>query len=606
MAKEENALQDIVSIYNGELLLDSGLSEAAFGKIHTRKETGVVATVAASGVTFAPWQFATTRVAAGASGGKDGHVFCSGSVAPAFRTLSALLACDGEQARQAAYAVCTALTAAISALSSSDANDGAPNAAVLSEAAFGAVGAGGILVLPGADGGDGGADGTRVLFLPAEQFERAVCNQSDGVYTALQGGYVKKGLEGVAALAFTRAAIAYRALSGTLPYAETDAALRQTDMYDCNFLPLSLAVGGISPSVAAAVDAGLQMQADPRVVPGEKRAMAKKVAAVAAQRTDAITRFVSANVAGALRSQSATAASAADGAALAARRAEWEKRQRSRIARRRFFRRNRTMLAAMAGVAAVVVAVVISFYRTNQNLPTSTGLTSRQTVETLYTGVQRSDVTIVREVTHGKQLENLLSIVSGVFVTAKQREGMAGQGNPTVTPAEWLFFKNEGTVWVYGLTQFTIDNTAATADFAFPHRRNKPVPLITEEGRTLGEGDSTQHIARYYRVHSDSTNALAIEAFTDTVTLTWRNGRWLVTDLQSTADERTVPPKELRTAYAAALADSADDVAAAVQQLRKRYDWLPTDAELADGARTAAETYYLAAASAYRTAHEGH
>lgn len=628
---------EIISLSDDTVRLATGLSSGAFGKIRMPNESGAVAVIADDGVvTFTPWSFTTTQVS------DDDMVLQCGTFASPARTLSALFAAAGDTARpasaaralKATVAVCTALSAAIARCGM----DGAASNYATDCPLRGTIGAGGIIV---------NDDCTCVLFLPAEHFERAVSNYGADVYTALQGSFVKKGLEGAAALAFTRAAVVYRVLAGKNAYAAQDAALRQTDMYDSNFLPLSLAVRDVAPAVASAVDAGLQMQADLRIVPGEKRALSKKQAAIRAQRATAMEQFVCAAVLAALTAQAkrleavgaAAEAAVVDGAMPATdatttlrgdatsaviaderavpgvthgsatvspdeasfvqRRAEWQRRQRSVIARRRFLRRNRSLLIGMLIVGVGIAFVVISFWRDNRSLATSRGLSSRQTVETLYTGIQQSNVNVVRAVTHGKRLNNLLSIVSGVFVTAKQREGMAGQGTLTLTPAEWLFFKNERSFWLYGLTQFAVDGEDASTSFAYPTRRDKPAPLAEEDGAALSDGSTTQHTATYYRVHSDVPGKLVVEAMTDRITLTWRRNRWLVTDFDGTAEERTVALKELREAYAAALSATDGDIVQSLAHLRAQYDWLPTDAELTAAAYALVRRYGLAAARAY-------
>ena len=569
MLEKNAALYEIVSINADEVLLDSGLSSAAFGKLRIKPEHGMLVHngARATGVpAIEPWSFTTTKIAADSTGNAD-RVYYAGQFASGACTLHSQLVAGGKRAQAAAVAACTALSTLIAyyAERGTDVANGVP--------LFSSIGAGGIIVRLGADGN---AD-SDVLFLPSEQFERAVCNQSDGVYTALQGGYIKKGLEGISALAFTRAAIAYRALSGTLAYGEPNAALRQTDMYDCNFVPLELRLPVAEP-VAAAIDAALCMQADMRIVPGEKRAMARKQAAIAAQRADAINRFESANVFAAL-----TAAPCAEDAALAERRARWQHKQQRVIARRRFLRCYKNVLIACAVCAVLVGGIGRSVYRGNMTLATSKGLPSRETVETLYTGIHHSDVNVVREVTYGKKMANLLSVVSGIFVTAKERESR-GAGNTTLSPAEWLFFKGEGTFWLYGLTQFAVDGIAADTSFAYPQRKDRPEPLSAEANLALTDGETTQHIVTYYRIYSDSSNLINIEEMSDTVTLTWRKNRWLVTSCENITNESTVKLKDVRDAYAAALEATDGDIAQAVGILRARFAWLPTDAELARAA----------------------
>ena len=91
----------------------------------------------------------------------------------------------------------------------------------------------------------------------------------------------------------------------------------------------------------------------------------------------------------------------------------------------------------------------------------------------------------------------------------------------------------------------------------------------------------------------------------DTVTLTWRKNRWLVTSCENITNESTVKLKDVRDAYAAALEATDGDIAQAVGILRARFAWLPTDAELACAAESVHKYRYASdAARVYMEAQE--
>lgn len=557
MTQNDSAFKEIVSITNDNLLLDSALKSGAFGKIRIKNEDGFVAAIDERGeVSFTPWQFASIHI------DENDIVHYCGTFSG--KTLLSVLRSGGALATKAATAALIALTAAMQ-----------------QGTALETVGAGGIVV---------SEDGLRVLFLPAECFERAARNHTDAVYAAVQGVYVKKGLVGASSLAFTRAAIAYQALSGfcAFPAANTDE--RQVDMFDANFVPLELRVQGLDPALSHAINSGLEIQPLLRIVPGEKRIQAGAQAKIVAQQEQAIKSFSVQQFAAALVAEK-PAVTDAERAAFALQREEWEKKQSASIHRRRFLRRNRTRLIALLCTIGIVCAAVTSFVRENEGLATSVGLTSRQTIETLYTGIHTCDVNVVRQVTHGKTMKNLLTIVSGVYVSGKQRSVM--QQSETLTPAEWFYFKNTSDFWQYGLTQFTVDNTVGCTNFAYPRRKDKKAPLTQEDGVSLAPGQTVQHAVSYYRVYNDGSIKLAVEKVSDIVTLTWRKNRWIVTDVQSEASETSVKVKDFRADYDAALLQSENDVTKAVSQLREKYAWLPTDAELAAAGESVSERYRL-------------
>ena len=615
--------KDIVSSEGNALFLDSALSADAFGKIKTQKEYGVLATVHADRiVSFEPWIFDGT---ARRRAGEQAETVCyQGSFSG--KTLLSLLNVSKADACNAAlltYTVCAR--------------------AILEERTLPAVGAGGIIVgAPDADGS------TQLLFLPEEQFERASRNHGEAVYASVQGAWVNRTLSGAASTTFTCAAVIYCALSGAVAFPARDSTERTADFFDKNFIPLELLVEGLSADVMSAVHSALSMQADLRVLPGEKRSLAKQQAGIQTQRKNAIQAFFSADIAGALQAVASTEHAATstnsgasgstnagtDGAGvvsdsagtdstrtgensacagartlerttspsaaptLAEKRAAWQKRQARLIKRRRFVRRNRTSLIVATCVTVGAILFVTSFVKENQTLATSQGLTSRQTVETLYTAVHHADASTLKEVSSG--LSNMLTVVSSFYVTNKERQAVNQQGD-TLTPAEWLFFKNTSDFWQYGLTQLYVDGTAADSSFPYPCRKDKPAPLTSENGITLTKGVTAHHTVRYNLIHTDSSEQLFVERCTDAVTVTWSGKRWRVTHVESSSEQEAVKLKPFRADYAAALEATENDILKAVQSLRSRYDWLPTDAEISAGAQAIAEKYNVSAAQAFLT-----
>ena len=68
--------------------------------------------------------------------------------------------------------------------------------------------------------------------MPPEIFEISARNHGPGLYAEVQGAFVNKSLRDGPARAFTRSALAYRALCGRNAYGAEDSTLRQTDMFD--------------------------------------------------------------------------------------------------------------------------------------------------------------------------------------------------------------------------------------------------------------------------------------------------------------------------------------------------------------------------------------
>ena len=543
----------LVSPAADRLTLSSSLDAEAFGKVNPTPlldERGWLATIPAATdentVTFAEWRFDGTQ------SDQDGIALFAGRSPGDGKTLYHIFA-DGtdEEIARAAVAVCAAISAALA-----------------QGIGMEAVGAEGIVVFAQ-------AAQTQVLFLPAELFGRCA-NNARGRTADFSDFYVHKGLSGTAALLFTRAVIAYRALCGSLPYREPDLSKRQADIFDARFVPVSLMRTDIDATLASAIDSGLQLRAEPRVVPGERRYVNEKDAERRKHILAAAERFSPAAFA------TVCQAAPVQPDDLARRRQAFVAKQTADVRRRRFFRRNRSTLALAAIAIALAVWAVASFERENRRLATSKGLTSWETTQELYATIHRANVPHLQEIAKGKKTKTLRQIVSGFYVTNRSRYAMS-QDDATVSPAEWLYLKNQTNFWQYGLTNLRIDGRDADSSTAYPVRADKPQPLAAEPGVTLKNGATVRHTAEYFLVNNDGSARISANKVTDTVTLTWRHGRWLVTDIASKSKSGFVFTKDFYADYQAAL-DAADgDIERTADILRETYEWIPTAAELRAG-----------------------
>ena len=644
---------EIIHSEKNNLVLSSGLSGSSFGKTNMGTlldEQGWIASVHAdiqentqtgtssatdrhiSSVTFKPYTFTETRTEDDST-----VVFCG----PEFAGLSLHALFEAAESSASDKSSPAAASFAAVAAASSFAAVTALTAAIEQHIALAPVGIGGILYRAS------GAAYAEVLFLPGTLFDRCALNTSDSEYSELQGRSIRRGLYGNDALAFTRAVIAYRSLCGAMPYTQLNTELRQADMIDASFVPCALTVNGISKDAADAIDNGLKITGARHAAPGERMLKSKKEEAREAAEKNTAEHFPLDSYRRELMisTASATAAQANSVAEknvrrtlellpdlFESRRTRYLAKRRVTISLSRFTRRNRNQILATAAAVIVVIAVARGFHKENEKLATSIGLTSAQTVETLYTGIHHADVTIVQEIAKGSKMKDLIQMVSGFYVTAKQRQSL-DQENGTVTPAEWMFFKGDTNFWMYGITNFTVNGNNASTSYTYPTRKNHPAPLTTQTADTaqpadtatsaplLKKGTTVTQESSYYLVHSDSDYRININKTTDTVTLTWKKNRWVATDITGKSENSVVNTKTFRADYKAALeaakasavkptdAHSADSaageandgalIAAAVESLRTQYPWLPRADELKDGAQSAVTSFNSTAAKEY-------
>ena len=112
------------------------------------------------------------------------------------------------------------------------------------------------------------------VVLPGNLFERCAENSKD--YGKFQGIFVHRGLEGLEAAIFTRAALAYRAITKKYAFCQENLEKRQADITDSNFIPVEYEISAVTEKLALSVDAGLCVKRKKRIIPGERRFVNEK------------------------------------------------------------------------------------------------------------------------------------------------------------------------------------------------------------------------------------------------------------------------------------------------------------------------------------------
>lgn len=438
----------------------------------------------------------------------------------------------------------------------------------------------------------------KIIFLPPALFEQCASNCRDNENLK----YIYKGLDSQNQILFFRSAAAYKALTGNLPFEEDDLTKRQTDIADEKFIPLELYLPDLDKTLSAAIDAGLKIKSERKHSSGRrefsdsKEEKKRKDILAAAEKFDA-EKFDEElqRAAGLLRSARNDGKEPRndDGtfrndAELEAKRKSFLKKQNAKVASKRFFRRNRNALLALLAFAVFAFWMASGFVRENRLLATTKGLSSTQAAALMYSFIHKADVPNLQEVAKGKYTKDLIFKVAGFYVTAKQREEQ-NAGDKSVTPGEWLFYKQNSSNWMYGITNLKIDGKPFPAENGYPKRKDKPLPIKEENGKILKRGDKASHSAEYYLVHQDS-NRIYAEKISETVTLSWKGKRWVATSVEGKSEPLSVSAKAFSDEYYALLGGgmSIHDAAA---QLRGKYEWLPDEADMRNDAKTLAEKY---------------
>jgi hypothetical protein len=547
-----------------EIKLDSGLNEYAFGKtdFSTRlTNEGLIAEAdgrltAETEFSFRPWHFDEIKTS-GTS--EDAHVyFCgsgfSGTSLTELFTGAAAPGADGRikyDAARASFAVCLAIGQAIRKHMQTG------------------TGAGGIYVsfMP---------ESVRILFLPASLYD-AVCGCSGTeTYALQQGVWRSKALDSrdEASAVFTRAVIAYRALTGHLPYSETDETARNADELDRNYLRLEHAVNGIDKTLADSIDRALelpalaQQKAAPPQLPVPELPAGIFYTELGLNGTDVLC--------------SVSRPDALPENEFNAKVSAYYKSKKQKVKAQRTIRRNTALITGAVIAGVVAAAIVFVQHRENGSKPTSQGLTSAQTVEAFYKAIHTQDVELLGSISRGKDANRYSDSVSQVYVINKTRNAYDFTSS-MVTPESWLFYQSQETTpekrSIFGITSFALDGQDSTLQLDVP-QRNMNLPPVTIEGSTpLTDGCKAVHTADFYLIHTEGeNNDIYVEHHTDDVTLTYKKNRWIITGIKSDVTEIPVDSGTFKSDFIAACSTDGGNPQEAVSRLKPEYVWLPDEA----------------------------
>lgn len=574
-----------VYVEGSKLILSTSLDEKSFGRTDLGKmimEKGSIAFFHADGTAeYRQWQFDSTRTMPDGTVTFEGSAFEGNTLLSLFQAEADKTADSKETQSREIYAL-KALDEIIRKIDTTEAE---------SDSKATLPGAEGIIVSPVSNNGE-----CKVLVLPGKLFEQ--CAENSSSYGAFQGIFCHRGLDGIEAALFTRAAIAYRIATGKYAFTETSLEKRQADFTDSNFIPVEYEVNGIAQNLAEAINAGLCVKRKKRIIPGEKRFANEKKERERLEVMDKARALNAGLVEKSLTELSDAPQNKAGDASdceFKSKREKFIKKHTRQVKLHRFYSQNNRRIWISAVAIAAALSFIINFGRENRKLATSTGLSSTQTVQLLFTGINNADVTIVQEIAKGKDSKALIQKLAGFFVTNKQRSAL-DEKNGTLTPAQWMFFKGKTDYWQYGVTDLKIDGKKYTPLSSYPRRMDKNKPLSEEDGRILEKGDETVRSVSYNLVHNDGETVIAVDSAEEEVTLKWNGTRWIVRSIKGASRSSSYKAKTYRQDYTDALESSGDDINQAAELMRQKYKFAPRQDDIMLAAPYMAEKYNNTAA----------
>ena len=567
-------MKNVVTITDDEIRLNSGLDEYKFGKTNYNSivtEEGIIATCDSKDgeplhFSFEKWTFAEIK-SFEVEGFEERIVFyCNKN--PLSKNAQTLLdlysKCgtpeastqDKDNMYLSSLAVCSILTQAAQ-----------------EEIQLPLNGSGGILV-DGFNTSKKSNQQLKLLFLPHNIFKYSIAGLSAVEQADLHNCWVNPSLQGLPAICFMRSCVAYKMITGRYPYPAADSLTRNADLLDKNFLPLELCVNGINKELAFEINNGLKLNSNSINIPG-KKAKGKKSEDLVPQKDFPLELLATAkeNITSNISDE-----------AFEEKVNSYKKLQSSRVKTKRTLRRNTT--AFLAGFIAIVCVIIFarSSYLNYLSDYTTKGLTSVETIQTFFKGVNTLDIPLLQSFINGRSAERYLDSVSNVYVISKQRQS-SGNDNGFQKPAKFFVMATNPSMLtmlgVYGVTNILIDGKSYDEYIELKTNKDNPQIITQELGVSINKGDRSVHSVEYYTLHSEGTNNdLFVTKNKDTFTLTFKKNKWIITDIQTSSTEIDLDSDLFKSEFFNLLVQNENDPVATIKQLSFKYDFLPAEKEM--------------------------
>lgn len=445
-----------------------------------------------------------------------------------------------------------------------------------------------------------------LLFISGNLFERCASNHRKD-YSELIGKYIYKGLDYSQSLCFLRGIVSYRVLTGHFPFENEDTSLRQEDIFDENFIPLSLWNPGFNKKLAESIESSLRAKITQNLMAGKKNLTDVKAENQKKKLLEKAENFDS-QIFGNELEKLCDEDFKSNTEYLEGKRNDFTRKMNKYLKVKRFLRRNKNRILAILAVALFAAWGADSIVRQNGKLLTTRGMTSIEATQAYYSMIHRMDVPGLQEVIKGRKTKDLFAKISAYYVSSKQRL-QVHPDNGTVTPAKWFFFKKASKNWMFGISKLKIDGQSFAADKKYPVRNERPLPLTEENGRILKDGDEVTHTAEYYLIEQAETK-IYIQKITDTVTLRYTGKRWRVVQADGKAKVSDIKAKEFAKEFyeltgktlenddllqpvvnESSEGEETSKIRPAIEALRLKYDWIPDEGDMVFAAQSLFDDY---------------
>lgn len=406
-----------------------------------------------------------------------------------------------------------------------------------------------------------------IIFLPESLFELSASNQDEKTYSNLQGFWQNKSLTNNNSLIFLQSVIAYYSLSKIFPFMKTNLQLRQEDIIDSNFIKIENLVNGINQNLATNINMGFhidnQYERDKALIP-----------------LDILKAELGLNDDGSFKEPDRKSAISEEKFIQKAK--QKETRKKIFVSQKRFFKRYSIAIIICLIAGFFISKLSYNSYQENLEKPCVKNLTSRQTVETFYSGFHQLNADIMRKCAKGNGPNQLIDLISNIYVSSQTRTAFEGKST-TISPELFLTRPELMDYWIFGITDFSIDGQSAYNRFS-PITK-KEFNYLKEEGKLnkFTDGESASHLVKYNLIYSSGyPTPITIDECVANVTCKYIKDQWFITDISIQHNESNLEQDDFRKDYTDAYKKAKEPIGT-VDILREKYKWMPDNQAMEDG-----------------------
>lgn len=547
----------MVTIENKEIRLNSRMEELSFSKTNydavvTQKGLLAKAKNNADGKmdwSFSDWTFSDIK-SFDVEGHKNRLVFYCGNnpLSDNARTLLELSRTD--DFFTPGYAICSIITQA-----------------AMENITIPLIGAGGILV-------DISDKETSVLFLPEDLYKYSVGGLPEQDYSELHAHWLNSTIYDLPGMCFMRAVIAYRMITGKMPYPAINQLERNADFLDSKFLPVDYCCNGLDKELARNINKGLKLNANLVNIPGKKKKgkSSEDLTPTAEFPLNELFAFSKNPENFSMTNEE-----------FEERTAAYLKKQESQIALKRKIRRNKTaIICTILGIIVAALAIRATIKSSLENY-TSKGLTSVETIEGYYKAVNIKDSVMLDIFTKGGNTSRYNDSVSNIYVVGKMQQQYSN-GKGYLSPGRWaLEAANEADyskATVYGVTGLVIDGKPEEIDTDIAQRLDNPPAITFDNNKEVHDKDVINHTVEYNLMFTEgSEGEITISHYKGSVELTFVKDRWRISNFNLEETPVKINNEEFKQDYFNSLAQT-NDARTTINSLREKYTWLPSDVDM--------------------------